>query len=81
VTESWRLRLVATADIHSLHALSRQPSVHRYLFDGTAPDHEFIANRVAQAIANSAMPGLGMWVLKSHPVSCAGCVELRRGQL
>jgi RimJ/RimL family protein N-acetyltransferase len=51
--------------------------VYRYLFDGTAPNREFIVNRVAQAIANGAAPGLGMWVLTNHPASCAGGVELR----
>jgi RimJ/RimL family protein N-acetyltransferase len=65
------------ADIHSLHALSCQPLVYRYLFDGIAPDRDFIADRVAQAVATMVTPGLGMWVLTNPPAPCVGCVELR----
>lgn len=77
MTEDWQLRPVASADIRSLHALSRQPLVYRYLFDGTPPSGESIANRVAQAVANAAIPGFGMWLLTSPSASCAGYVELR----
>jgi RimJ/RimL family protein N-acetyltransferase len=77
VTESWQLRPATTADIHCLHTLSCHPAVYRYLFDGIAPDREFVAGRVAQAVANIATQGLGMWLLTSHLAPCAGCIELR----
>lgn len=77
MTEQWLLRPVRQNDTDSLHALACHPLVYRYLFDGAAPDREFIANRVTQAIANTVTSSLGMWILQGRITSCAGCVELR----
>jgi RimJ/RimL family protein N-acetyltransferase len=74
MTESWLLRPVNQNDIDSLHALACHALVYRYLFDGAAPSHEFVAERVTQAITNAATPGLGMWILGGRSASCAGCV-------
>lgn len=60
-----------------LHTLACEPLVYRFLFDGTPPTEAFIANRVAQAIAHRATPGMGMWLLESDTASRMGCVELR----
>lgn len=77
MSESWRLLPITTDDVDQLHALACQPLVYRYLFDGTAPSRELVADRVARATANVATDGLGMWVLTNQTASCAGCVELR----
>ena len=60
-----------------LHNLGSEPLVYRFLFDGNPPNEAFITNRVAQAIAHRATPGLGMWLLESGAGYCLGCVELR----
>jgi RimJ/RimL family protein N-acetyltransferase len=57
--------------------LACQPRIYPYLFDNAAPECEFIAKRVTQAITNAATPGLGMWILEGRSTSFAGCVELR----
>jgi len=75
--DGWRLRVASLDDIDDLHALGSQPLVYRYLFDGVAPDREFIARRVAQAIAGAAAIGNGLWILEGCSTRCAGCVELR----
>jgi ribosomal-protein-alanine N-acetyltransferase len=77
VTECWRFRAVSQSDIGGLHALACQPLIYRYLFDNAAPECEFIAKRVTQAITNAATAGLGMWILEGRSKSCAGSVELR----
>jgi len=41
--DGWRLRLATFDDIDGLHSLASIPLVYRYLFDGAAPDREFIA--------------------------------------
>jgi [ribosomal protein S5]-alanine N-acetyltransferase len=76
-TNGWRLRPASLDDIDGLHALASQPLVYRYLFDGVAPDREFIARRVAQAIAGATATGCGLWLLERDATRCAGCVELR----
>jgi RimJ/RimL family protein N-acetyltransferase len=73
----WRLRVARLDDIAGLHALASMPLVYRYLFDGAAPDREFIARRVAQAIASPPASGYGLWILQGDTTRCAGCVELR----
>ncbi|HET7883127.1 MAG TPA: GNAT family N-acetyltransferase [Acetobacteraceae bacterium] len=75
--DGWRLRAVTTDDIDGLNALAVIPQVYRYLFDGRPPDRTFIADRVAQSIANATTPGLGMWVLRRTDGQPAGLVELR----
>jgi ribosomal-protein-alanine N-acetyltransferase len=75
--DDWQLRRVTLEDIVGLHLLACKPLVYQYLFDGTPPSREFIADRVARAIANADNAGLGMWVLESHSTPYAGCVELR----
>jgi [ribosomal protein S5]-alanine N-acetyltransferase len=73
----WRLRSVTADDTCSLHALACEPLVYRFLFDGAPPSVECIANRVAQAIASTATPGMGMLILEDSSARCWGCVELR----
>ena len=75
--DGWWLRLASLDDIDDLHALASQPLVYRYLFDGVAPDREFMARRVAQAIDGAAGIGNGLWILQGDATRCAGCVELR----
>lgn len=77
MNDGWRLRLVTINDIDGLFGLAGMPQVNRYLFDGKPPDRDFIAARVTQSIANTAMPGLGMWALEGAGAACDGCVELR----
>jgi ribosomal-protein-alanine N-acetyltransferase len=75
--ETWRLRPADMGDIDGLHTLACAPLVFRYLFDGAAPDRDFIARRVAESIANASEPGFGMWMLGNGSAEYAGCVELR----
>jgi ribosomal-protein-alanine N-acetyltransferase len=75
--DDWHLRRAVGDDVDSLHALACIPLVYRHLFDGAAPDREFIAQRVAQSIGNGTVPGLGMWILDGPFVFCRGLVELR----
>lgn len=72
----WRLRPVTRNDVDGLYALACKPLVFRYLFDGTAPDKEVVANRIERSIA-AAAAGLGMWVLGGPPSRWAGCVRLQ----
>lgn len=75
--DPWRLRRAGPDDVDGLHALACLPPVFRYLFDGAAPPHEFIAQRVAQSVGRPAATGLGMWILEGPTGQQAGCVELR----
>lgn len=72
-----RLRAVRSDDIDRLHALACKPLVYRYLFDGTAPSKDYLAQRIGRSIANAAQAGFGMWLLEASPSGCSGCVELR----
>lgn len=73
----WRLRRARLADVDGLHALAVKPPVYRYLFDGAAPDREYIAFRLAQSVDHPRESGFGMWLLDGTPAGCVGCVELR----
>jgi ribosomal-protein-alanine N-acetyltransferase len=73
----WRLRAARPDDTDGLHALAAKPSVYRYLFDGVAPDKEFIARRVTRGVADAANAGFGMWFLESPAVRYAGGVTLQ----
>ena len=77
IKDSWRLRPADLNDIDGLHTLEANPLVYRYLFDGVAPNKEFIARAVAQSVANAGGTGLGMWFLEDVSTRYAGCVELR----
>jgi len=73
----WRLRAADLSDIDGFHALTSNPLVYRYLFDGVPPGKEYITHLVAQSVANAGEPGLGMWFLEDVSARYAGCVELR----
>jgi RimJ/RimL family protein N-acetyltransferase len=73
----WRLRRAGPHDIGGLHALAGKPLVYRYIFDGVAPDREFIARRMALSVPGAAQSGFGMWLLEDQSKQCSGCVELR----
>jgi len=75
--DSWRLRQAATSDANGVHGLACEPLVYQYLFDGVAPDRKWIAEWIEQSIADVAEVGVGLWVLESHAVGYAGCVQLR----
>jgi [ribosomal protein S5]-alanine N-acetyltransferase len=75
--DGWWLRAADLNDIDGLHALASDPLVYRYLFDGVPPDKEFIAQPVAESVANAGGTGLGMWFLEDVSTRYAGCVELR----
>jgi RimJ/RimL family protein N-acetyltransferase len=75
--DGWRLRLATLDDIDGLHSLASIPLVYRYLFDGAAPEREFIAGWIAQSLASAADTGVGMWLLGKSSARYAGCVELR----
>jgi [ribosomal protein S5]-alanine N-acetyltransferase len=75
--DEWRLQRAAQKDVDRLVALASEQRVYRYLFDGVAPDREFIARRVAQSLPGAAETGFGMWLLGDASLSCAGGVELR----
>ncbi len=75
--DGWRLRLATFDDIDGLHSLASIPLVYRYLFDGAAPDREFIAGRIAQSLTSAADTGVGMWLLGNSSARYAGCVEVR----
>jgi len=75
--DGWRLRLATLDDIDGLHSLASIPLVYRYLFDGAAPEREFIAGRIAQSLTSAADTGVGMWLLGNSSARYAGCVELR----
>ena len=77
IKDSWRLRPADLNDIDGLHTLEANPLVYRYLFDGVAPNKEFIARAVAQSVANAVGTGLGRWFLEDVSTRYAGCVELR----
>jgi RimJ/RimL family protein N-acetyltransferase len=72
-----RLRPAALDDVDGLHALASEPLVYRYLFDGAAPDREAIESVIVSALADAARTELGIWMLESPRVPCAGCVQLR----
>jgi ribosomal-protein-alanine N-acetyltransferase len=72
-----RLRLTTLDDIDGLHSLASIPLVYRYLFDGAAPQREFIADRVAQSLTSAADTGVGLWLLETWSTRYAGCVQLR----
>jgi RimJ/RimL family protein N-acetyltransferase len=76
-SDRWRLRRAGLHDSDGLYELACQPLVYRYLFDGAAPDREFIARRVALTVPGAAEPGFGMWLLEDASKQCSGCVELR----
>lgn len=73
----WQLRRATLDDVAGLHALASLPLVYRYLFDGEAPKHEWIANRLGQSLSDSPSTGLGMWLLERSSARYVGCVELR----
>ena len=75
--DDWRLRLATLDDFDGLHSLASIPLVYRYLFDGSPPDREFIAGRVAQSLTSAADTGVGMWLLENSSARYAGCVQLR----
>jgi RimJ/RimL family protein N-acetyltransferase len=75
--EAWCLRPAALDDVDRLHALASQPLVYRYLFDGAAPDREAIESVIVGALADAERTELGIWILESLRVRCAGCVQLR----
>lgn len=75
--DGWRLRLATLDDIDGLHSLASIPLVYRYLFDGGAPEREFIAGWIAQSLTSAADTGVGMWLLGNSSARYAGCVELR----
>jgi ribosomal-protein-alanine N-acetyltransferase len=74
---SWRLRRARLSDVDGLHALAVKPLVYRYLFDGAAPDRDYVSARVTQSVARSRESGFGMWLLDGPSAGCAGCAELR----
>jgi hypothetical protein len=75
--DGWRLRLATLDDFDGLHSHASTPLVYRYLFDGSAPDREIIAGRVAQSLTSAADTGVGMWLLENSSARYAGCVQLR----
>ena len=46
-------------------------------FDAAPPDKEYITRLVAQSVADTGEPGLGMWFLENDSTLYAGFVELR----
>lgn len=75
--DGWWLRLATLDDLAGLHSLASIPLVYRYLFDGAAPEREFIAGRVAQSLTSATGTGVGMWLLENSSARYAGCVQLR----
>lgn len=74
--EDYRLRLATQDDVDGLHSLASAPLIYRYLFDGAAPEREFIAGRVALSLTSTADTGIGMWLLETSSARYAGCVQL-----
>jgi hypothetical protein len=74
--DGWWLRLATLDDLAGLQSLASIPLVYRYLFDGAAPEREFIAGRVAQSLTSTADTGVGMWLLENSSARYAGCVQL-----
>ena len=60
-----------------MHRLACEPLIYRYLFDGTAPEGDAIADAIARAMADAARTRLGLWILQSPRVPYGGCVQLR----
>jgi [ribosomal protein S5]-alanine N-acetyltransferase len=75
--DHWCLRRADLNDVDGYHALATNPLVYQYLFDGVAPDKEYITRLLKQSIANAGETGLGMWFLESVSVPYAGSVDLR----
>ena len=53
------------------------PSSTVYLFDGTAPERDAIADGIARAMADAARTRLSLWILQSPRLPYGGCVQLR----
>jgi len=73
----WTLRPIAIDDVDGLHTLASKPEVHRYLFDGSAPERPFVEHMVEKSLTDMNTNGVGMWVLQNQLVRYAGAVWVK----
>lgn len=72
----WRLRSARMDDLDALLALTAKPAVYRFMFDGAAPERDFLAERLARFVGSAAACGLGLWMLEKPASAPAGAVWL-----